>query len=801
MKKRIISLILVVAMALLTLTGCAYSYAKDDMSKYATLDTQAFYNALQALSITDGDFGTDEEARKVKVQDAIAQAILKVTDTADKKYEGKLDGYDALYFCYYAVDNMGNVLYAANMEEKDISKLSNVQLGLSTLEGFNQKVAEGVLALEDVKDYIYSTSAVKVVGDKDVVSVSYVKTWMDGETEKSETVNNYYYVVSNTDQNQTKEFSAFLIGKQVGTELGDVTVNETVGNETKAYTYKNVKVESLVKDNSTDKVESGDKVFVTYTFKFDAKTWYNAETKEYNFPEAHKYLDKSNIDEEGFYKQTMTLEYNVATADVTLPDSATAEEKAAAKTFLGQLVGMEINSTAKSFTIEKDQTILKDQTVKVDYSNVKVNWVVNSEMKSFSFKYTPYTEALNAESTNKKTETAVNGQKIILNGVELTYYVFPVYYLDVAPLSTELVVTEFYSALTATQTAEHDHTEEEHEHETEFVFSALNKNFKNGDKTLSALVDELAKLYGSSSTAESLLGKEKALNDALTALTTAQSKYAADTGASSTDSATLLTNKDKAYETYKTAKKAVDEYQKKVDEKIAEILACKDGETALDLVADYEKYQYDTLEAAYKSDLNTKVASKIIEYVTKNVEFKGNLNKKAVKEAYNAIMNEFKNDFYEGKYSASTTSTSTSTSTETNYKHYNGDFNAYLIDKVTSGKGDMNTVKETVMAQAEATVKEIIIIYVFAEAIEAQWDDAEVMLTKQEKKTIKTNLENTALLYQQYGLSYTYNLESTYHAQQFDKALNYLLEQTEASEDSNTVLFKHIAFTTEAAAK
>ena len=800
MKKRIISLILVVAMAFLTLTGCAYSYAKDDMSKYATLDTQAFYNALQALGITDGDFGTDEDARKVKVQDAIAQAILKVTDTNDKKYEGKLDGYDALYFCYYAVDDFGNVLYAANMEEKDISKLNNVQLGLSTLEGFNQKVAEGVLALDDVKDYIYSTSAVKVVGEKDVVSVSYVKTWMDGETEKSETVNNFYYVVSTAAGTATKEFSAFLLGKQVGTELGEITVNETVGEETKAYTYKDVKVESIVKDNSTDKVESGDKVYVTYTFKFDAKTWYNAETKEYNFPEAHKYLDKSNIDEEGFYKQTMTLEYNVATADVTLPETATAEEKAAAKTFLGQLVGMEINSTAKSFTIEKDQTILKDQTVKVDYSNVKVNWVVNSEMKSFSFKYTPYTEALNAESTNKKTETAVNGQKIILNGVELTYYVFPVYYLDVQSLNTELVVTEFYSALAATQTAEHEHTEEEHEHTTEYVFSALNKNFKNGEKTLASLVDELAKLYGSSSAAESLLGKEKALSDALTALTTAQSKLAADTGASSTDTATLRTNKDKAYETYMTAKKAVDEYQKKVDEKIAEILACKDGETALDLVADYEKYQYDTLEDAYKSDLNTKVASKIIEYINKNVKFEGNLNKKAVKEAYNAIMNEYKNDFYEGKYSASTSS-STSTSTETNYKHYNGDFNAYLIDKVTSGKGDMNTVKETVMAQAEATVKEIIIIYVFAEAIEAQWDGADVMLTKEEKKNIKTNLENTALLYQQYGLSYTYNLESTYHAQQFDKALNYLLEQAEASEDSNTVVYKHIAFTTEAAEK
>ena len=63
MKKRIISLILVVALAFLTLTGCAYNYAKDDMSKYATLDTEAFYNALQALSFTEGDFGPDEAAR------------------------------------------------------------------------------------------------------------------------------------------------------------------------------------------------------------------------------------------------------------------------------------------------------------------------------------------------------------------------------------------------------------------------------------------------------------------------------------------------------------------------------------------------------------------------------------------------------------------------------------------------------------------------------------------------------------------------------------------------------------------
>ena len=40
MKKRIISLILVAVMALLALSGCAYSYEKDDMSKYATFDAE-----------------------------------------------------------------------------------------------------------------------------------------------------------------------------------------------------------------------------------------------------------------------------------------------------------------------------------------------------------------------------------------------------------------------------------------------------------------------------------------------------------------------------------------------------------------------------------------------------------------------------------------------------------------------------------------------------------------------------------------------------------------------------------------
>ena len=155
-------------------------------------------------------------------------------------------------------------------------------------------------------------------------------------------------------------------------------------------------------------------------------------------------------------------------------------------------------------------------------------------------------------------------------------------------------------------------------------------------------------------------------------------------------------------------------------------------------------------------------------------------------------MNTYKNDFYEGNYtsSSSSSSTSTSTSTETNYKHYNGDFNAYLIDKLAKN-GTMNDVKAKIQEEAEKTVKDIIIIYVFVDVVEEKWE-TDVTLTKAEKKEIKKNLENTALLYQQYGLSFSYNVDDSYNAEQFDKAMNYLLEEKET--EGNKVEYNHVVY-------
>ena len=178
-----------------------------------------------------------------------------------------------------------------------------------------------------------------------------------------------------------------------------------------------------------------------------------------------------------------------------------------------------------------------------------------------------------------------------------------------------------------------------------------------------------------------------------------------------------------------------------------------------------------------------------------NVKFDGDdLPKKAVNNAYDAIMNTYKNDFYENKYTSSSSSSSTTTSTETNYEHYDGDFDSYLIDKVLGTKtGTIEAAEAKIKEKAETTVKEIMIIYVLTDAVNAKWSGADVTLTKDEKKEMEEYYENLALLYQQYGLAFSYNIDDSYHAGQFDKAMNYLLEIDENNEE-NKIVFKNLKY-------
>lgn len=767
MKQRIIGLILVVTMAFLALTGCGFNYAKKDMAKYTDFNAEAFANALQSLSIKEGDFGTKEADRLVKVQDAISAALLQIADTNDKLYAGKPQKDDAFYFCYYAMDDEGNIFFIS--KNMDAAKPTSIQLGLSTLEGLNKAISDAVLAGEgiDITSHIYDISTTtNTVGEGDIISLTYTK----GET----TTTREYVDLGKDDKN---DLESALVGAKVGVVIDELKVGEE--------TYTDVKVESVLNDKSDLKTKKDDMVFISYTRVCDVSS-VEGYTKPEDAPGTYD-ADKK--------KYTETVTYYTAQV---------GEDAEGEKTFLGQLRDQKPGSVSNITVKEDDVPGANGATVDVTYEKITIHWIVDKVGAPIEVKYTPYDEELKEDKSNAKKEKDVFGNEHTLNQVELTYGVFPVYYLDVETLSADVIVREFYTALNTTQTKEHDHTEEDHEHETEYVFATLNdEGYVKDGKTIAALVGELVKLY------ETHASNEKSLDSATTNLNNAQSKLAKDDGKSVTTTTNLEKSVTDTTKAFNTAKDAAANSQKEVDAKIAEILACKKGEDGVSsvLVTDYNDYQYKTLEDKYKADLNSKLADAIYSVAKANVSYK-QLPKSAVKQAYKAIMNTYKNTFYEGQFSTGTgSSTSTSTSTESNYSHYEGNFDKFLIAKLTSEKkiteNSIEAAEKALWAEAEQTVKDILLIYVLVD----YFGEDTVGLTNKEKKDLKKELEQLSKIYQQYGLAYSYNLDDYVHAAQFDKIFNHLLEEgtpvddPNNADDQNVVVYENIKYTTTSASK
>ena len=187
MKKRIISLILVVVMSVLTLASCGYSYIGGNMADYATFDKDGFLAALSEFEIEDGDFTEDAEIRAQKVIDNIMAKLAKAADTDDKKTEGTIGTYDLIYYCYYVTAKDGTqIFYTDKMKE---SAATSIQLGLGDYStDFAQKVAEAF------KDFVFTAdSAYKQVTEGKVeagqiayltYTKKYTKTDAEGKTEE-----------------------------------------------------------------------------------------------------------------------------------------------------------------------------------------------------------------------------------------------------------------------------------------------------------------------------------------------------------------------------------------------------------------------------------------------------------------------------------------------------------------------------------------------------------------------------------------------------------------------------------------
>ncbi len=280
MKKRILSLLLVVVMLTLTLASCAYSYSKDDMSKYTTIDFEAFKKALKGeiagdeIKIVDGDYTTDAETNKAKTLEKIFKDFGTLADADKKVTEGAIALYDVLYYSYYITASFDVkegeetvtkdvILHSSFMKEASATK---VQLGTTptvALDATKAIMTEELAAAiteaikdKDIKDFIYSTNATadSLVKKEMEVYVSYTSEKGDVKTTVT-----YEKITLGDD-----DFSAKIVSdcQKVGNKA-----SFEIGEGDAKVSYKDVVVECII--NSANKLGE---FKITDYYKDDGKT-------------------------------------------------------------------------------------------------------------------------------------------------------------------------------------------------------------------------------------------------------------------------------------------------------------------------------------------------------------------------------------------------------------------------------------------------------------------------------------------------------------------------------------------------
>lgn len=474
---------------------------------------------------------------------------------------------------------------------------------------------------------------------------------------------------------------------------------------------------------------------------------------------------------------------------ITLTEDKPAE--GGEKTFLNQLVGITAgSSTGKAF--EGIKEVVGGETVTVDYSSVKVNWIIKSDLNNcLEVKHTV---------TDDTTVKDVAGNDVKLKDKELTYYIYPVYYIDViSELTAEVIVDTIYGSSISAGVDANEDGDFDDDGDTKPSLDVFgNSGYKNGEEAINAIVKELAKLQ------TTLTEKETALEDAVEELDKAQA--AVDKAG---DGATP--EQTDALSAAKTAKNTAEDEktdaENAVKAQVEKLLGCtKSGDTSTledTIIAEYKQSRYDSLEASYKNAIKQNLAKAIFAIAKESITFKkddaGNelLPSSEVNKAYNTILNNLKYDFYEGKYQSS--SSSSSSSSETNYHYYNETkktgFDGYLRAKY--GLKDSEAVSlayDKMWAEARDSVKDIVIVYTLVGAC-----DADVSVTDEDVEEFKKGWQYYIYFYYS-GLTD----DASYYmpALQLDNVLNYFLEEKaeddyapEPDYDNNRVQYVRVEYT------
>ena len=679
MKKRIISAILVIVMSVMALASCApaFNFAEDDISGYVTFNYEKFKEALLKIEIEDGDFTTDEETRKEKVREnifsAISTAVISNALDSDKKDIGKISERDVVYYCYYATDDDDNVFFFSNMREASITATSTkadhvVQLGsVDDDDELKSKIAEALLkdggfdfgtdaakkAYNMLLSGDFDSDTARRVGLGDKIVISYERSYTYTTYEKTEDGKNYV----DKNGNITTDPAEYVVIRE--------------DNERKEICKFELVTVSTDSENPIVK-------YIAEGLKADAD---NAGTAGY----------------------TNKFTVNVG-ASVTHKDDK--------------------NATVTEFKITgkediKDGEITRENVpVLYKYSNVKVDFKIDNPGVDLEVKHTLYPKDTTVSDTKEEPDSLHTNNasgKVDLKEKELTYHVFPVYYLSIPEISAESIL-QYIVAKNITDT----------------YFDAFDGDYMNGDDDVKALVSEVKNLFSetyesgddASETHKNLAKLKKALTDA---------------------EATLKEKGDKALQEHRDAvtdaKKAYVEAQREaIADAIGKLTAAKKGEELLgkaiydvqdgEYKGEYYKNTYDKLEDAYEKEITNAVEKKVYELIFADDSEICKINdgivypEKLLKEFKEHLYESYEYNFYNGKVESS--SSSSSSSKESNYKRYEGDLQKYLY--VATGAEDLygktepdkkKSIDMAIEKEAKEAINPLFKLYAVAKALDA----------------------------------------------------------------------------------
>ena len=237
MMKKILALVLVIATMALVLTGCAYRYDKNDMSKFATADFSKLDALLAALTIEDSDFGRyieGDKARDAKVLEKIDSLLAGKIKAEDGNKVYDFGFRQQIYYAFYcSVEKDGETIYfdAKNMDDSTLAKfLSNPKYSTEDLSAteellvsdYLKKVFAAITSSDLDFAYDSESSSTTALAAGDLVFVSYKYSYTEGGTVKNVTAE-YLPLTVVAAEGTVDSIAELIAGKSIGKIEGTET--------------------------------------------------------------------------------------------------------------------------------------------------------------------------------------------------------------------------------------------------------------------------------------------------------------------------------------------------------------------------------------------------------------------------------------------------------------------------------------------------------------------------------------------------------------------------------------------------